>query len=68
MRTAAELERDLEDRDLADWIRGKYKYDATKRARLGYVVEAILRDRGVSTAGADDPALVALARAELARR
>ncbi len=67
VRSPAQLDREIEDRDLADFARGKFKYDAFKRARLAYLVEGILRDRGVSTSGADHAALVALARAELAR-
>jgi hypothetical protein len=67
VRTSAQLDREIEDRDLAEFARGARKYDALKRARLAYVVEGILRDRGIDTVGADDDALVALARAELAR-
>jgi hypothetical protein len=67
MKTPAELDRELEDRDLADFAHGKFKYNATQRARLGYVVEGILRDRGVETRGLDDEAIAALARVELAR-
>lgn len=59
---------DQDDQDLADFVRGKFKYDPLKRARLAYVVEAILRERGVLTAGADHAGLVELARAELAKR
>jgi hypothetical protein len=60
-------EREIEDAELAEFARGAKKYNALQRARLAYVVEGILRDRGLETAGADDDALVALARAELAR-
>lgn len=60
-------EREIENADLADLVHGKFKYDPQKRARLAYVVEGILRDRGVSTAGADIPTLVVLARAEFER-
>lgn len=68
-KTTAQLDREIEDRDLSDFARGKLKYNATQRARLGYVVEGILRSRGAETRGLDldDDALVALARAELAR-
>ena len=66
-KTAAQLDREIEDQDLADFVRGKLKYNASQRARLAYVVEGILHDRGVATADANDDALVALARAELAR-
>lgn len=66
-KSAAQLDREIEDRDLADFVRGKFKYDAIKRARLGYLVDGILRDRGIETGGLDDAGLVALARAELER-
>jgi hypothetical protein len=66
-KSQARLEREIEDNDLAEFARGAEKYAPLKRARRAYVVEAILRERGVATAGADDDALVALARAELAR-
>ena len=67
MRTSAQLDREIEDQDLADFARGKFKYNALKRARLAYVVEGILRDRGIETLGLDDDAISALARAELSR-
>lgn len=67
MKTADQLDREIEDNDLAAFVSGAKKYDALKRARLAYLVESILRDRGVATAGADVDALTALARAELAR-
>lgn len=67
MKTATQLERELEDRDLADFARGKFKYNATQRARLGYAVQGILQDRGIETRGLDDETIVALARVELAR-
>ena len=66
-KTAAQLDREIDDKDLADFARGAFKHNATKRARLGYVVQGILRDRGIETRGLDDDALVALARAELTR-
>jgi len=57
-----------EDRhDLEQFIRGAFKYNTMQRARLAYVVSAILRECGVDTASADDGALVALARALLAK-
>lgn len=66
-RSAAQLDREIDDKDLADFAAGKFKYDAHKRARLAYLVAGILRDRGVATVGADNEALAALARIELAR-
>lgn len=60
-------ERDVENAELVEFVRGAKKYNAIQRARLAYLVEGILRDRGLETAGADDDALVALAKAELAR-
>lgn len=67
-KTPAQLDREIENKGLADFVRGAKKHNATQRARLAYGVEGILHDRGVETAGAaDDAALVALARAELAR-
>lgn len=60
-------EREIEDAELAEFARGAKKYNTIQRARLAYAIEGILRDRGLETAGADDDALVALARAELAR-
>lgn len=66
-KTPTQLDREIEDQDLADFVRGKFKYSALQRARLAYAVDGILRDRGISTDGADDTALVALARAELAQ-
>ena len=67
-KTPAQLDREIEDNDLAAFVRGAKKYSPLERARLAYMVDGILRDRGISTAGArDDEALVALARAELAR-
>lgn len=66
-KTSAQLDREVEDQDLADFAGGKFKYDALKRARLGYLVQGILRDRGIETRGLDDETLAVLARAELAR-
>lgn len=63
----APLDREIENQELADFARGKFKYSALKRARLANAVQDTLRDRGVETRGMDDDALVALARAELAR-
>jgi hypothetical protein len=60
-------DREIENAELSEFARGAKKYNASQRARLAYVVEGILRDRGLETAGADDDALVALAKAELAR-
>ena len=66
-KTAAQLDREIEDRDLAEFVSGAKKYNPLQRARLASAAEAILRDRGVATFRADDDELVALARAELAR-
>jgi len=66
-KTAAQLDREIDDQNLADFVHGKFKHNATKRARLAYVVEGILRDRGIATRGLDDDAIAALARAELTR-
>ena len=66
-KTAAQLDREIEDRDLDEFVRGAKKYNPLQRARLASVAEGILRDRGVATFRADDDELVALARAELAR-
>lgn len=67
MKTPAQIDREVEDHDLAAFARGAKKYNPLDRARLASLVEGILRDRGVATAGADDAALVALSRAELDR-
>ena len=66
-KTATQLDREIEDRDLAEFVRGAKKYNPLQRARLASAAEGILRDRGVATFRADDAELVALARAELAR-
>jgi len=67
MKTPAQIDREIEDHDLAEFVRGAEKYSPLKRARLAGMVDSILRDRGVATHRADDDELVALARAELAR-
>jgi hypothetical protein len=67
MKMPAQLDREIEDRDLAEFVRGAKKHSPLERARLAYVVAGILRDRGVATSLANDDMLVALARAELAR-
>jgi hypothetical protein len=67
VKTPLQLDREIDDRELAEFVGGAKKYNPTQRARLAYGVVAILRDRGISTSGVDDDALVALARAELAR-
>jgi hypothetical protein len=64
-KSAAQLDHEIDDKDLADFAAGKFKYDVHKRARLAYLVAGILRDRGVATVGADNEALDALARIEL---
>jgi hypothetical protein len=64
-KTPSQLDREIEDRDLAEFARGAKKYSPLQRARLAGAVESILRDRGVATFRADDDELAALARAEL---
>lgn len=67
-KTRAQLDREIEDRELAEFVRGALKYSPLQRARLASMVAATLRDRGVATEGADDGTLVALARAYLVTR
>jgi hypothetical protein len=66
-KTWKQIDREIEDQELADFADGKFKYNALQRARLGFAVQATLQDRGIEARNLDDDALAALARAELAR-
>ena len=65
--TPTQLDREMDRRDLEEFVRGADKHNATKRARRAYVVASILRERGIATDGADNDMLESLARTELMR-
>lgn len=63
-KSEAEQEADL----LHEYARGAHMHDTMKRARLGYVVQGILRDRGIDTHGMSDRDLASRCAVEAAKR
>jgi hypothetical protein len=60
-------DREIDDRELAEFVRGADKHSTLKRARRAGAVAAILRERGLVTDGLDNAGLAALAVVELRR-